>query len=107
MNIDIESVKQAISAFGAAITVLKQAKDLLPQNFKKQELNNAIETAEEQIKIAELGLAKALGHEICANHWPSGIMLSSDKKNWKCPVCGNEIKPKEYHRSKRPGYGVL
>jgi len=91
MNLDIESIKQAISAFGTALTILKQAKDLLPQNPKRQELDIAIESTEKQLIIAEIELAKALGHEICKNHWPSGIMLSKDNKMWKCPICGNEI----------------
>jgi hypothetical protein len=106
MNFDIESIKQAISAFGVAVTALKQAKDLLPQNSKKQELNIVIETAEKQMKIAELELAKALGHEVCTNHWPSGIMLSTDKKNWECPICGNEIKPIEPQQPKHPASGI-
>ena len=59
MNLDIESIKQAISAFGTALTILKQAKDLLPQNPKRQELDIAIESTEKQLIIAEIELAKA------------------------------------------------
>ena len=91
MNIDIESIRQALGTFGATLILLKQAKDLLPENSQKQELNAAIESSERQLKVAELELARALGHEICTNHWPSGIMISADKKNWKCPICENEI----------------
>ena len=102
---DIELIKQAISTFGTALTFLKQAKDLLPDNAKKQEIKQVIDKAEREIINAELHTAKALGHEICKNHWPSGIMLSSDNKNWKCPVCGNEIKPKEPQQYKHPASG--
>ncbi|MFN8432711.1 MAG: hypothetical protein U0V18_01760 [Anaerolineales bacterium] len=91
MNLDIETIKNTISAFGAALTVLKQAKDMLPESTQKQDLNIAIESAERQLKIAEIKTAQVMGHEICKNHWPSGIMFSSDNKKWECPICGNTI----------------
>ena len=91
MNLDIESIKQAISAFGAALTVLKQAKDLLPETSQKQELVLAIESAERQLKIAESQAAQGMGYTLCKNHFPPEIMLSKDNKVWKCPSCGNEI----------------
>lgn len=90
MNLDVESIKQAISAFGAALTVLKQAKDLLPDSSQKQELNTAIESAERQLKIAESQTAHALGYELCRKHFPPEIMLSEDDKIWDCPVCKNK-----------------
>ena len=91
MNIDIESIKQALGTLGATLTLLKQAKDLLPENSQKQELIIAIESAERQLKIAESETAQGMGYELCKNHFPPEIMLSKDNKIWKCPKCGNEI----------------
>ena len=91
MNIDIDSIKQALSTLGTTLTLLKQAKDLLPENSQKQELNTAIESAERQLKIAESQTAQGMGYELCKNHFPPEIMLSTDNKIWKCPTCGNEI----------------
>jgi hypothetical protein len=102
MNIDLDAIKQTLAALGAIITLLKQAKDLLPDNAKRQEISQAIDNAEQDLIKAELNTAKALGHEICYNHWPSGIMLSKDRKHWKCPVCSNEIKPEQPKQSKHP-----
>ena len=89
MNLDIESIKQAMSAFGAALTVLRQAKDLLPDSSKKQELSTAIESAEKQLKIAESQTAHALGYELCRKHFPPEVMLSGDDQHWQCPICEN------------------
>jgi hypothetical protein len=91
MNIDIESIKLALGTFGTALTLLRQAKDLLPENSQKQELSIAIESAERQLKIAESQTAQSMGYELCKNHFPPEIMLSKDNKMWKCSICGNEI----------------
>ncbi len=90
MNIDVELIKQAISAFGTALTVLKQAKDLLPDNSKKKELSSAIESVERELKLVESKTAHALGYELCRKHFPPEIMLSNDDQNWRCPMCGND-----------------
>jgi len=95
MNFDLEFVKQAFGALGNVLTVLKQAKDLLPEGGKKVEVAKAIENAEKELKNAEAESARALGYQLCRNHWPAEIMLSKDNLNWKCPVCGNEIKYKK------------
>jgi len=89
MNLNIELIKQAISAFGMALTALKQAKDLLPDSSQKQEVSTAIESAERQLKIAESQTAHALGYELCRKHFPPEVMFSSDDQNWKCSACGN------------------
>ncbi len=36
MNMDLETIKQALSALATTIGILKQAKDLLPENDKKK-----------------------------------------------------------------------
>ena len=95
MNIDIESIKQALSAFGTALTVLKRAKDLLPEK-ERQEVGIALESAEGQLKIAESQSAQAMGYRLCRKHFPPEIMLSADNENWQCPNCGNKITPKSF-----------
>lgn len=104
MNLDVEAIKQAISAFGATLTVLKQAKDLLPDGKNKEQVSENIEKAEEQLNIAEIESAKSIGFKICHNHYPAGVMLSADDINWKCPTCGNQIVPKP--PSKHPANGI-
>ena len=89
MNIDLEAIKQVLSAFGITLSVLKQAKDLLPENDKKQEIRDAIENAERKLKIAESQMAETMGYKICKAHFPPGIMVSSDDLVWKCQDCSN------------------
>ncbi|CAG1016360.1 hypothetical protein ANAEL_05580 [Anaerolineales bacterium] len=103
---DIEALKQGLSAIAAILGMLKQAKDLLPDGKNKEEIADQVEKAERQMQTAEIQIAKILGHEICTNHWPSGIMLSADKKHWKCPMCGNEIKPQKPQSTKHPASGI-
>ncbi len=100
---DFESLKQGLSAITMALATLKQAKDLLPDGGNKNKISENIEQAERQIKIAEAQIAQSMGYELCKNHFPPEIMISSDNKNWRCPACGNEIKPKQF---KHPLDGV-
>ncbi len=93
MDVDFEAFKQGMNAIGTALTIVKQAKDLLPDSTKKQEASQAIENAERQLKIAEAQTASAMRYRICKNHFPGGIMLSNDNRHWRCPDCGNEILP--------------
>ena len=89
MNMDLETIKQALSALATTIGILKQAKDLLPENDKKKEVGGAIENAERQLKIAESQVAETMGYELCRAHFPPGIMVSSNGLSWKCQDCGN------------------
>ncbi len=90
MDIDIDAVKQAISAFGMVISTLKQAKDLLPDGERKTEISKHLENAERQIKIAKSQIAHTLNYELCRNHFPPEIMLSKDDRIWNCPSCENK-----------------
>jgi len=98
MNFDLDTIKQGLAALGMALNAIKQVKELVPTVPKNEELFNKaieqIENAERQFKNAEAQAAQAMGYILCRNHFPPGIMLSSDNTNWKCPVCGNELKPK-------------
>ena len=90
MNFDLASIQQAFATLSTVVAILKQAKDLLPDGPKKRDIVEALEQAERQIKLAESQAAQGLDYQLCKNHFPPEIMLSSDNKHWKCPVCGNE-----------------
>lgn len=91
---DIDALKQGLSAIALALNTLKQAKDLLPPGKDKEQVSENVEKAERQLKIAEAQIAQSMGYRICKSHFPPEIMLSSDNENWHCPVCGNNISPK-------------
>jgi hypothetical protein len=90
MDIDIESMKQAFGTLSTALSVLKQAKELLPDGSDKDNIDKALKRAERQLKLAESQAAQGLGYELCKNHFPPEIMLSGNDAHWKCPECGNE-----------------
>jgi hypothetical protein len=90
---DFETVKQGISMAVAALGFIKQAKELLPESSKKNEVDGALQEAERQLKLAESQIAQGLQYQFCRNHFPPAIMLSPDDRNWKCPECGNEKHP--------------
>jgi hypothetical protein len=89
---DTNTLATGISLFSSAIYAIRQAIELLPDGSKKQAAAEALERAERELKIAEAQSADNLGYQICKNHFPPEIMLSSDETNWVCPKCGNKKK---------------
>jgi len=87
---DVETISKGIGLFTSAISALKQAIELLPDSSKKTEASAALQRAEEQFKIAKAQAATELDCELCRNHFPPEIMLSSDEVHWTCPQCGNK-----------------
>jgi len=99
MSQDINSWRDAITAVGAAIAVLKQIKDLLPRGPKKDEFEKALERVEEaegKLERSDLKLAQELGYVLCHCEWPGHVMTQQPNNNWKCPKCG---------RIEESGYG--
>jgi hypothetical protein len=90
---DFGMLQQGITAATAALSFIKQAKELLPKGPKKDQVDEALQSAERQLRLAESQIAQGLEHELCRNHFPPAIMLSPDDRNWKCPECTNEKHP--------------
>jgi hypothetical protein len=87
---DPETLAKGIGLFASAVAALKQAIALLPDNSKRTEAEAALQQAERQFKIAEAQAATGLGHQLCRNHFPPEVMLSTDNDQWTCPNCGNQ-----------------
>lgn len=88
---DMDALAKGVGLFTSALAALKQGIALLPDGHKKAEAADALERAEREFKIAEAEAAGKLGYEICRNHFPPGIMVSKDERNWQCPQCGNTM----------------
>ena len=86
----MDTLSKGIGIFSAALTALKQAINLLPDNARKVEVEAAYEQAYRELKIAEAEIANKLKYEICRAHFPPEIMLSKDDKIWICPSCDNK-----------------
>jgi hypothetical protein len=81
---DINGLSQGFSLIGSAISALKQAKSLLPDNSKKNDIAVVLERAEHEFKEAEIIFAKTMGYEFCKKHFPPEIMLEDETKHWYC-----------------------
>ena len=87
---EMDTLLQGIAFFNAALSALKNAINLLPDNSHKADIEAAYEKACRELKIAEAEIADKLKYQICRAHFPPGIMLSKDNKNWECPDCKNK-----------------
>jgi len=54
-----------------------------------EELEQKLEQAEQQLKLAEVAVARDLGYRICKRHWPPGIMLEEQGSQWRCSDCSS------------------
>jgi len=72
-----------------AVSLLKDAKDLLPAGEKREAAQRLLVEAEERIPVAEAQLAKALGYQLCRCDYPPAIMLETGQPpRPRCPKCG-------------------
>jgi hypothetical protein len=104
----IAALKPTFEAIRSAIGLVKDAKDLLPPDDKREAaISQALVMAESSAKIAEAEIAKALGYELCKCAFPPTIMLTVGEHNgrpttgpvYECPRCGfNTASPFMYRR---------
>lgn len=89
---DMASIKQGLEALARALTAIKQAKDLLPDEKIKDDVVVAIENAEREMKIGESQTAYEMGYELCRDHFSPEIMLSADDQKWQVAI-GEDTHP--------------
>jgi hypothetical protein len=93
MGLDIGALTEGLSFLGGVITILERLKGLLPDGSGKEAVIEALEKAEQaerKLKTVEAQAAQDLGGELCWCAFPPQIMLSKDRRHWKCPKCGSE-----------------
>jgi len=89
-----KSIQNIIEAATGALTIAKQAKQLIPHGPKKEEIAKGIANAEHQMKIAEAQAAKDFDYELCKCTWPPQIMLwKNEAQVSRCEKCGREVCP--------------
>jgi hypothetical protein len=93
MDFGWELFKEGVDSVGSVLGIFKQVRDILPEGSKKKEIDEALQKAEEQWKLAKSKMAQGLGYPLCRMHFPPGIMLDADGRNWKCPECDKEKRP--------------
>jgi hypothetical protein len=105
----IAAAKTAFDALRAAIGLVKDSKELLPQGPKTEVISAALATAVSSSQFAEAEIAKALGYELCKCEFPPTPMLTvgsiqATATTWvpvfECPKCGyNTAGPRRYTRT--------
>lgn len=94
---DITLFTEAVTLAKSAISLLRGAKDLLPDSKEKEEATRLLGIAEREFKISEAKAASELGYEICRCTWPPQIMIETEKEYIvQCPQCKKtkDIKPR-------------
>lgn len=86
---DIDSLSKGIGLVSATITTLKTLKDLIPSGSRKQDVEQKLEEAEKNLKIAEAEIAKGFNYQLCQRHFPPGILLDIGQFKSRCNICGN------------------
>jgi hypothetical protein len=112
----LSALKPAFDTMRSVIGLIRDTKDLLPNDQKTEAITAALATAESSSKIAEAEVANALGYELCRAHFPPVIMLAigyhtanesafsrTGKTVFECPECkANSAGPFSFGRTLRP-----
>lgn len=75
----------------SALSLVREAKELLPDNDKKKSMEDKLDAAEKATKTAEAQIAQSLGYQLCKCTFPPQIMLSAgyreNREEFRCPAC--------------------
>ena len=78
----------ALGALNKVVGILKSAKDLLPSGDDKKKIEAEIERSEQELKLAEVEMAKGFNYPLCKCTFPPNIMLfQKEDGNYKCQSC--------------------
>lgn len=103
----LAGVKVAFDTIRVAFGILKDTRELLPQD-KAKAVGTAIAQSEEQFAIAKAEIAKALGYQLCKCKFPPtpmvtvGMGISNRQQGpvYECPECGiNSAHPYSFTRT--------
>lgn len=85
----LEELKAGLEMAASALSILRQARNALPESPEKDLSTIEINAAERQLALAESQIAQSLGYELCQCTFPPQIMLYNSKKADRfCPLCG-------------------
>lgn len=88
----IAEITSLLTVSKMTISFLKDMKELIPDEDKKNEIEQRIKTVERELALAEAGTAKELGYDLCKCTFPPQIMLFTGKgRIFKCQRCKHEI----------------
>ena len=71
-----------------ALSVIRKAKELLPASKDREELQMALQTAEQELELARAMQARDLDYFLCDCDFPPGISLRQPDGSHRCNKCG-------------------
>ena len=97
------AVLESLGALQAGVQLVKDAHSIYrdwkaAKGGAPEELEQKLEQAEQQLRLAEVSAAKELGYKVCRRHWPPGIMVEDPIDEERggvtvvrtCSTCGSE-----------------
>jgi hypothetical protein len=87
--------KDFLASAATVLTILKNAKDMIPKGPQRDDAERAFAEAERALRISEASAAIALNYQICKCTWPPQIATSIGVIGWeekfRCPACGKTL----------------
>jgi hypothetical protein len=97
----LASLKHAFDTARAALGMIKDIRDVIPEGYDKSAVSQKLAEAERTMALAEAQIAQGLGYPLCKCDWPPAIMLSKGyhprhvEEVFKCPRWGAQQPPEE------------
>ena len=96
------AVLEYLGALQAGVQLVRDARSLYrdwqaSKAGAPEELEQKLEQAEQQLKLAEVAAAESRGYSLCRRHWPPGIMVDESSRSVggtfldrkRCADCGH------------------
>src|SRR4030067_3054158 len=88
---DPAALKDFLTCAATFLTILKNAKDMIPKGTQRDDAERALAEAERALRISEANAAVALHYQICRCTWPPQIATSIGARDgvesFLCPSC--------------------
>jgi hypothetical protein len=89
------SLKDYLASAATFLTILKNAKDMIPKGPQRDDAERALAEVERALRISEASAAVALNYQICKCTWPPQIATSIGVVGWeekfRCPACSKTL----------------
>jgi hypothetical protein len=97
----LQYIKYPFDLIRSALGALKDVRDTMPDDTKRQAVTQILEQTERASLIAEARIAKALGYQLCQCTFPPQIMRyvgewRPGQDRFECPACKRFL-PSEAH----------
>ena len=109
----MQALKGAFDSLRSVTGLLRDVKELLPDDHRTATIAAQLQQAEKATAIAEAQIADALNYPLCRCTFPPQIMVGQgyavvnykEVEQFKCPNCGKHYPPKRKPPPKQPPPG--